>query len=107
LIFYPGDETPVCRRQLCGFRDQWDLARKKNALVFGVNPQSALRHSAFRSHDNLPFPLLVDKNQRVAGLYNASGLVPRRTVYDIGRDGRIRYSRRGNPPAEEVLAETA
>jgi peroxiredoxin Q/BCP len=105
LIFYPGDETPVCRRQLCDFRDQWDLAKDKDTLVFGVNPQSALRHSAFRAHNNLPFPLLVDRNQRVAKLYNAAGLVPRRTVYVIGWDGRIRYSRRGNPPAAEVLAE--
>lgn len=105
LIFYPGDETPVCRRQLCEFRDQWDLAKKKNAVVLGINPQRAERHAGFRAHNNLPFPLLVDKGQRVTSLYNASGLVPRRTVYVIGRDGRIRYSRRGKPPAGEVLAE--
>ena len=104
LIFYPGDETPVCRRQLCEFRDRWDLARKKDALVFGVNPQNAVRHASFRAHNNLPFPLLVDKGQRVGSLYNASGLVPRRTVYLVGRDGLIRYSRRGTPTVEEVLA---
>ncbi len=107
LIFYPGDETPVCRRQLCEFRDCWDLAQKKSTLVFGINPQNAERHAGFRAHNNLPFPLLVDKGQRVGSLYNANGLVPRRTVYLIGRDGRIRYSRRGRPPAEEVLARAA
>jgi peroxiredoxin Q/BCP len=105
LIFYPGDDTPVCRRQLCDFRDRWEMAREKNTLVFGVNPQSAERHTGFRAHNNLPFPLLVDKGQRVGSLYNAAGLVPRRTVYLIGGDGRVRYSRRGRPPAEEVLAQ--
>lgn len=104
LIFYPGDDTPVCRRQLCEFRDRWDLARERNALVFGINPQHAERHARFRARNNLPFPLLVDKGQRVGSLYNASGLLPRRTVYLVGRDGRVLYSRRGKPPVEEVLA---
>jgi peroxiredoxin Q/BCP len=41
LVFYPGDDTPVCRKQLCEFRDQWSEARKRNTQVFGVNPASA------------------------------------------------------------------
>ena len=24
LLFYPGDETPVCTRQMCSLRDRWD-----------------------------------------------------------------------------------
>ena len=39
LVFYPGDDTPVCRKQLCEFRDQWSEARKLNTQVFGVNPR--------------------------------------------------------------------
>jgi peroxiredoxin Q/BCP len=104
LVFYPGDETPVCRRQLCEFRDRWDQVRARGAVVLGINPQSAASHLGFRARHELPFPLLVDKGQTVALSYNASGLFPRRTVYLIGRDGRIRYSRRGKPPVEEVLA---
>ncbi len=104
LVFYPGDETPVCRKQLCEFRDQWYLARQKNTVVFGVNPQSAASHTRFREKRELPFHLLVDQGQRVAAAYNASGLLVRRTVYLIGKNGVIRYARRGKPSAEEVLA---
>lgn len=104
LVFYPGDETPVCRRQLCEFRDRWALVRERGVAVLGINPQSAASHAGFRAHHALPFPLLVDKGQTVALSYNAAGLFVRRTVYLVGRDGRIRYSRRGKPPVEEVLA---
>ena len=104
LVFYPGDETPLCRRQLCEFRDAWELAAARGAVVIGVNPQTAASHAAFRSRRRLPFPLLVDAGMRVANLYNAGGWWVKRTVYLVGRTGIIRYARRGKPPVEEVLA---
>ncbi len=107
LVFYPGDDTPVCRRQLCEFRDEWQRARERNVEVFGVNPQSAASHAAFREKYRLPFRLLIDAGQKVGALYRTSGLIVRRTVYLIGPDGVIRYARRGKPAVEEVLAATA
>jgi len=104
LVFYPADETTVCRQQLCEFRDQWSLAQTKNTLVFGVNPQSAESHARFRSKRQFPFPLLVDRKQKVGELYHARGLVVKRTVYLIGPDGVICYARRGKPDPEDVLA---
>lgn len=104
LVFYPGDDTPVCRRQLCEFRDRWDHAKERNTVVFGVNPQAAASHTRFREKHALPFPLLVDAGRRVAGLYRAGGWIVRRTVYLIGPDGVIRYARRGKPAPDEVLA---
>jgi thioredoxin-dependent peroxiredoxin len=78
--------------------------KSKNTLVFGVNPQSAASHAVFRQKHKLPFPLLVDKGQKVAGLYHASGLFVKRTVYLIGPDGKIRFGQRGMPPPNQVLA---
>jgi peroxiredoxin Q/BCP len=104
LVFYPGDDTPVCRRQLCEFRDQWAQARKRNAQVFGVNPANAASHSKFQQKYHLPFPLLVDAGQKVAELYHANGLFVKRTVYLIGPDGTVRYGKRGKPDPAEVLA---
>lgn len=104
LVFYPADETPTCRRQLCEFRDRWPLAESKNTAVFGVNPSSAESHTKFKANRNLPFPLLVDEGKRVAALYNAGGPIVRRTVYLIGPDGVIRYAERGKPEPEQVLA---
>jgi peroxiredoxin Q/BCP len=104
LVFYPGDDTPVCRKQLCEFRDQWTEARKRNTQVFGVNPAGAASHAKFLEKYHLPFPLLVDAGQKVAALYHANGLFVKRTVYLIGPDGAIRYVRRGKPDPAEVLA---
>lgn len=104
LIFYPGDDTPTCTRQLCEFRDRWSEAEERNTAVLGVNPWSRERHEKFRRRFSFPFRLLVDKGQKVAARYNASGLWVKRTVYLIGPDGMIRYARRGKPPADEVLA---
>lgn len=104
LVFYPGDDTPVCRKQLCEFRDQWQDARKSNVQVFGVNPAGSESHSKFKDKYKLPFPLLVDAGQKVAALYHANGLFVKRTVYLIGPDGVIRYAKRGKPAPAEVLA---
>jgi len=104
LVFYPGDDTPVCRKQLCEFRDRWAEAAKRNAQVFGINPAGAGSHSQFQQKYHLPFPLLVDAGQKAAALYHAKGPFVKRTVYLIGPDGVIRYARRGKPTPAEVLA---
>lgn len=104
LIFYPGDDTPVCRKQLCEVRDRWKDFETSGTAVLGVNPQSAESHEKFRTRYKLPFPLLIDTRQRVAALYKAKGLFAKRTVYLIGRDGIIRFARRGRPLPERVLA---
>jgi thioredoxin-dependent peroxiredoxin len=105
LVFYPADDTTVCTKQLCEFRDRWPLVQQKNTLVFGVNPAKVATHAKFRDHHKFPFPILSDPGQRTGADYRAKGLfVPRRTVYLIGPDGVIRYARRGKPEPEEVLA---
>jgi peroxiredoxin Q/BCP len=103
LVFYPGDDTGVCTKQLCEFRDDWQSVKAKQTVVFGVNPQNAEKHTNFIAKYQYPFPLLVDQGQRVARLYNASGLFVRRTVYLIGKSGTIRFSQRGKPSPQTVL----
>lgn len=104
LVFYPGDNTPGCTKQLCEFRDRWDLVQQRGVAVFGVNPQSPASHGRFRQKYRFPFPLLVDKGQKVGELYHTNGLFVKRTVYLIGPDGVIRFARRGMPAPSEVLA---
>lgn len=103
LVFYPGDDTPGCTRQLCEFRDRWETLRERGIAVFGVNPQGAAAHARFRAKFQFPFPLLVDKGRQVAKLYQAKGLIVKRTVYLIGPDGAIRFARRGTPKPSEVM----
>ncbi|MEO5925861.1 MAG: peroxiredoxin [Bryobacteraceae bacterium] len=108
LVFYPADDTAVCTKQLCEFRDSWASVASKNAVVFGVNPGQPGKHEKFRKKYNLPFPLLVDEGQKIARAYgSAFSFAPRRTVYLIGPDGVIRYTSRGKPMPSEVLAAAA
>jgi peroxiredoxin Q/BCP len=72
--------------------------------IFCVNPQNARSHARFREKYRLPFPLLVDPGRKVAALYQAGGLIVKRTVYLIGPDGVIRLARRGMPKPAELLA---
>ena len=75
--------------------------------MFGVNPSSAESHAKFRDKRQYPFSLLVDEGQRIAKLYNCGGVIIRRTVYLIDRDGTIRFAERGTPEADRVLAAAA
>jgi thioredoxin-dependent peroxiredoxin len=103
LVFYPADETTLCTKQLCEFRDNWELAQAKDAVVLGINPAGEEKHERFRANHNFPFPLLADPGQRVGAQYGAKGLIVKRTVYLIGKSGKIRYAKRGKPAPEEVL----
>lgn len=108
LVFYPADDTSICTIQLCEFRDHWTQAQARNAVVFGVNPARSTKHQSFREKYKFPFPLLIDEGQKIAKLYQSDGwFVPKRTVYVIGPDGNVRYSKRGKPSPEEVLAAAA
>ncbi len=107
LVFYPGDDTSLCTKQLCQFRDDWNEAQARETEVFGVNPQNARKHDNFRHKYSFPFPLLVDTGQKVGALYHTNGLIVKRTVYLIGRDGVIRFARRGVPAPADVLRTAA
>jgi thioredoxin-dependent peroxiredoxin len=104
LVFYPANDTSICTQQLCEFRDSWGLVDSKDAVVFGVNPASGEKHAQFISKHDFPFSLLTDPGQKVGELYNTKGLMMKRTVYLIGKSGKIRYARRGKPVPQEVLA---
>ena len=73
LYFYPKDDTPGCTTQACGFRDNYDAVREKNAVVLGVSPDGIDSHQKFRDKFGLPFPLLVDEDKTIANLYGVWG----------------------------------
>jgi peroxiredoxin Q/BCP len=106
LIFYPGDDTSTCTKQLCEFRDDYAALSGTDTIVFGVNPQTAESHRRFIAKRDYPFSLLVDTGQSVAQNYHASGLIVKRTVYLVGKSGIVRFAQRGRPSPAVVL-ETA
>ena len=105
LIFYPGDETPVCTAQLCEIRDEYASFEKRGAVVFGVNPASKKSHQKFVQKNSFQFPLLIDEDKKAAKAYHAKGfLMNKRTVYVIDPQGKIVYAQRGKPPVSDILA---
>ena len=104
LVFYPGDDTAICTKQLCEIRDDWAAFKRLGAAVYGVNGQSANAHGKFAAKYKFPFPLLVDKGWEMSKEYRAGWGLIRRTVYVIGPDRRIVYAQRGKPSTAEILS---
>ncbi|MCA9200068.1 MAG: thioredoxin-dependent thiol peroxidase [Planctomycetales bacterium] len=71
LYFYPKDDTPGCTKEACTFRDRQDEIRNLRAVVLGVSPDDIASHKKFRDKYELNFPLLVDKDHKVAEQYGA------------------------------------
>ncbi|MDT5158612.1 MAG: thioredoxin-dependent peroxiredoxin [Acidobacteriota bacterium] len=112
LLFYPGDETPVCTRQMCSVRDRWEDYEALGAEVVGVSTDSVESHRKFAEHHSLPLRLLSDPDRRVAEMYNARSWLPgraARAVIVIDADGVVRHNKAQavsliRPKDDEVLA---
>jgi peroxiredoxin Q/BCP len=96
LVFYPGDDTPICTKQLNSYNDGLDEFESLNAQVLGISAQSVESHEMFAGKLGLKFPLLADTDKAVAALYGTLGPLgfPRRSVFVIDRHGVIRYAHR-------------
>lgn len=94
LFFYPKDNTAICTKEVCHFRDNFDELRKiKNAEVIGISSDSIESHKEFSDTYNLPFMLLSDPDNDVRGEYGVPktlGILPGRVTYVIDKEGIIR-----------------
>ena len=112
IAFYPGDDTPVCTKQLNSYNDDIDQFDELDAQIVGIPAQDIASHEGFASKHGLTFPLLADTNKTVAGAYGTLGPLgfPRRSVFIIDADGIIRYAHRAIAgltyrPVKELVAE--
>jgi peroxiredoxin Q/BCP len=93
LVFYPGDETPVCTRQLCDYRDGIEQFAELGVDVVGVSRDDAESHRRFRQAHDLPFTLLSDPDMTVADRYGCKGMLGmKRGVFLIDESRIIRYA---------------
>ncbi|HEY8121643.1 MAG TPA: peroxiredoxin [Myxococcota bacterium] len=91
LVFYPKDDTLVCTRQLCNYRDHLSEFEALQIDVVGVNHDSVASHESFAARYRLPFTLCSDPDRRVSRAY---GVLPhainaRRSLVVVGEDARI------------------
>lgn len=93
LAFYPGDDTPVCTKQLCSYQDQLSAFEELDAVVLGISAQNLDSHESFAARRGITFPLLADPDKTVIRLYGADGLLgtTRRAVFVVDAEGVVRW----------------
>jgi peroxiredoxin Q/BCP len=93
LLFYPGDNTPVCTRQFCSYRDHAEDVSGLGATIVGISAQSVESHAAFIAKNGLNIPLLADEDGAVAKSYGAWRAVvgTKRAVFAVDEEGIIRH----------------
>ncbi len=94
LVFYPGDDTPVCTAQLCDYRDGVEAFAGLGVDVVGISTDSSDSHRRFKQRHDLPFTLLTDPGGEVAKRYGAWGMLGmKRAVFLVEADGRLGYAK--------------
>jgi thioredoxin-dependent peroxiredoxin len=96
LAFYPGDNTPVCTKQLDSYQGALADFEAVGAQVIGISPQSVESHKDFSCKRGYSFPLLADTEKKVAEAYGVLGPLGfyRRSVFVIDAEGVVRYVHR-------------
>jgi peroxiredoxin len=96
LVFYPGDDTPVCTKQLNTYNDDLPSFAGVGAQILAISPQDIDSHERFRAKYDFTFPLLADTDKAVAALYCTLGPLgfPRRSVFVVDAGGIVRYAHR-------------
>lgn len=75
IVFYPGDDTMVCTKQLCSYSSGFEDFQKLGVEIVGINMDSIESHKKFKDKYKLAFPLLSDPSGEVCVKYNAKGLL--------------------------------
>ena len=93
LLFYPGDNTLVCTKQFCSYRDRAGDFASLGATVVGISAQDLASHEGFAAKHSLNVPLLADVEKQVATAYDAysARLGVKRAVIVIDEQGIVRH----------------
>ena len=95
LYFYPKDNSAVCTKEACAFRDNFDEIKDiEGAQVVGISSDTVDSHKQFSLDNDLPFTLLSDTGGEVRELYGVPktlGILPGRVTYVIDKEGIVRH----------------
>lgn len=110
IFFYPKDESMVCTKEACSFRDRYADLIKAGAIVIGINGGTVSSHKKFQTNDRLPYPLLSDSGNRVLNTFGVPKqfFMTGRKTFVVDKAGKIVFtynsSLKGSRHAEEALA---
>ncbi len=108
LVFYPGDDTPVCTTQLSAYSNDISQFEDVGAQVLAVSPQDVDSHEKFScKQGGFKFPLLADGDKEVGRAYGIVGPLGfyRRSVFVVDGEGVVRYAYVGRDPADRPGAK--
>jgi thioredoxin-dependent peroxiredoxin len=108
LFFYPKDNTAICTKEACVFRDAYEDFVAAGATVVGVSGDSTESHQQFAERHRLPFLLATDADgavRRAFGVPKTLGLIPGRVTYVIDRAGVVRHVFSGQFTADRHVRE--
>ena len=94
LAFYPKDRSSGCTAQMTKFRDEYDTLFGSDVVLLPISVDADTTHAAWAQEMKLPFALVADTDLSVAEKYGsrmAGRPMSARTVFVIGKDGRITY----------------
>ena len=95
LAFYPLDRSQGCTIELTKFRDDYATLFGDGVVVFPTSVDSLGSHAAWAKDAHFPFAMIADTKSEVATKYGSQGGSRpffRRTVFVIGKDGKIAYA---------------
>ena len=94
LAFYPLDRSSGCTHEMTKFRDEYSTIFGSGVTVLPISEDSVGSHVGWAHDAHFPFTLVSDNGGQIANEYG-SMMTGRpyasRTVFVIGKDGRIVY----------------
>jgi peroxiredoxin Q/BCP len=108
IYFYPKDETSVCTKEACSFRDNYQEFQKYGAKVIGISSDNVASHRKFADHYNLPFTLLSDSKQEVRKLFGVpkAFVIPGRVTYIVNKEGVVVHTFNSLKDGEKHVTES-
>ena len=100
LSFFVAASSPVCTKEMCTFRDEWNQISKLGAQVIGISNAGPFANKAFAEAQHLNFPVLGDyKSQTIRDydilmpdLLHVKGYdAAKRSVFIVDSNGTIVY----------------
>ncbi|WP_158799687.1 peroxiredoxin [Pedobacter sp. L105] len=113
IYFYPKDESSVCTKEACAFRDSFSQYKDAKAMVIGINSGTVESHKSFQKNHNLPFTLLSDPNNEVLKMFGVKSVMTftGRETFVIDLSGKVVFTYtgflKGDAHSEKVLAYLA
>lgn len=93
LLFYPGDDTPVCTKQFCSYRDNAEAFGALGATAVGISGKGVESKQEFAGKHGLTVPLLADPDHAVSKAYDCWSKLrgTRRSVVIVDEQGVVRH----------------